>query len=64
MLKHISRKAVCDSSRLVLGCSESIILDTEEMITAYDTQDFVPFGREYVQQHPGKFQIQVKNMLQ
>ncbi|WAR18257.1 APC1-like protein [Mya arenaria] len=28
------------------------------MITACDTQDFVPFGREYVHQHPGKFQIQ------
>ncbi|XP_060553030.1 anaphase-promoting complex subunit 1-like [Ruditapes philippinarum] len=33
------------------------------MITASDTQDFVPFGREYVQQHPGKFQIQVQNVV-
>ncbi|XP_053374220.1 anaphase-promoting complex subunit 1-like [Mercenaria mercenaria] len=33
------------------------------MITACDTQDFVPFGREYVQQHPGKFQIQVQNVV-
>ncbi|XP_052275462.1 anaphase-promoting complex subunit 1-like isoform X2 [Dreissena polymorpha] len=32
------------------------------MITACDTQDFVPFGREYVHQHPGKFQIQVQNV--
>ncbi|KAL5008156.1 hypothetical protein ScPMuIL_013737 [Solemya velum] len=31
------------------------------MIAACDTQDFVPFGREYVQHHPGTFQLQVQN---
>lgn len=32
------------------------------MISACDTQDFVPFGREYVRHHPGEFQIQVQNV--
>ncbi|CAG5118741.1 unnamed protein product, partial [Candidula unifasciata] len=30
------------------------------MITACETQDFIPFGREYIHQHPGQFQIQRK----
>ena len=33
------------------------------MITACETQDFVPFGRDYVRQHPGKFQLQVLNVV-
>ena len=37
-------------------------LDPEDMISACDTQDFVPFGREYVRHHPGEFQIQVQNV--
>ena len=32
------------------------------MISACDSQDFVPFGREYVRHHPGEFQIQVQNV--
>jgi hypothetical protein len=32
------------------------------MISACDTQDFAPFGREYVRHHPGEFQIQVQNV--
>ncbi|KAK7469621.1 hypothetical protein BaRGS_00036350 [Batillaria attramentaria] len=31
------------------------------MISACDTQDFVPFGRDYLKRHPGQFQIQVQN---
>ncbi|XP_059145256.1 anaphase-promoting complex subunit 1-like isoform X2 [Physella acuta] len=31
------------------------------MITACDTQDFVPFGREYLRRHPGQFQIKRKS---
>ena len=38
------------------------ILDLDEMISAYDTQEFTPFGRGYVLRHPGEFQIQVQNM--
>lgn len=35
------------------------------MITTCDTQDFVPFGRHYVdRRHPGKFQLQVQNHVQ
>ncbi|KAL3875250.1 hypothetical protein ACJMK2_038174 [Sinanodonta woodiana] len=34
------------------------------MISACDTQDFVPFGRGFIRQHPGKFQLQVQNTLQ
>ena len=34
------------------------------MIAACDTQDFVPFGREYCRRHPGKFQLQVQNAVQ
>lgn len=34
------------------------------MIAACDTQDFVPFGREYCHRHPGKFQLQVQNAVQ
>ncbi|XP_029649484.1 anaphase-promoting complex subunit 1-like [Octopus sinensis] len=30
------------------------------MIAACETQDFVPFGREYIHLHPGKFEIQVQ----
>ena len=33
------------------------------MITAAETQDFVPFGRDYVRQHPGRFQLQVLNVV-
>ncbi|KAL8567687.1 hypothetical protein ACOMHN_008995 [Nucella lapillus] len=32
------------------------------MISACDTQEFVPFGRDYVKHHPGEFQIQVQNV--
>ncbi|ESO93615.1 hypothetical protein LOTGIDRAFT_232653 [Lottia gigantea] len=31
------------------------------MIAACETQDFVPFGREYIHHHPGHFQLQVQN---
>jgi hypothetical protein len=34
------------------------------MIAACDTQDFVPFGREYCRRHPGQFQLQVQNAVQ
>ncbi|CAG2230501.1 APC1 [Mytilus edulis] len=34
------------------------------MIAACDTQDFVPFGREFCRRHPGKFQLQVQNAVQ
>ncbi|KAH9489237.1 Anaphase-promoting complex subunit 1 [Bulinus truncatus] len=30
------------------------------MITSCDTQDFIPFGREYISRHPGQFQIKRK----
>ncbi|GAB1607743.1 anaphase-promoting complex subunit 1-like [Argonauta hians] len=30
------------------------------MIAACQTQDFVPFGREYIHLHPGKFDIQIQ----
>ncbi|XP_076442081.1 anaphase-promoting complex subunit 1-like [Babylonia areolata] len=32
------------------------------MISACDTQEFAPFGRDYVKHHPGEFQIQVQNV--
>lgn len=31
------------------------------MISACETQEFVPFGRRYIENHPGIFQIQVQN---
>jgi hypothetical protein len=31
------------------------------MISACETQEFVPFGRKYVENHPGTFQLQVQN---
>ncbi|PVD25604.1 hypothetical protein C0Q70_13262 [Pomacea canaliculata] len=36
----------------------STTLDPDDMITACDTQDFAPFGREYLRHHPGQFQVQ------
>ncbi|XP_048246060.1 anaphase-promoting complex subunit 1-like [Haliotis rufescens] len=36
-------------------------LEPDDMIAACETQDFVPFGREYSRHHPGKFQLQVQN---
>ncbi|KAK0047655.1 anaphase-promoting complex subunit 1 [Biomphalaria pfeifferi] len=30
------------------------------MITSCDTQDFIPFGRDYIRRHPGQFQIKRK----
>ncbi|CAL1529435.1 unnamed protein product [Lymnaea stagnalis] len=30
------------------------------MITSCDTQEFIPFGREYLRRHPGQFQIKTK----
>ncbi|XP_035824384.1 anaphase-promoting complex subunit 1 [Aplysia californica] len=30
------------------------------MITCCDTQDFIPFGREYLRRHPGQFQVKRK----
>ncbi|KAK3093891.1 hypothetical protein FSP39_021511 [Pinctada imbricata] len=34
------------------------------MIAACDTQDFIPYGRDYIQRHPGKFQLQVQSNVQ
>ncbi|XP_056022198.1 anaphase-promoting complex subunit 1-like [Ostrea edulis] len=31
------------------------------MISACETQEFVPFGRKYIENHPGTFQLQVQN---
>ena len=32
-------------------------LETEEMIVSSETQEFVPFGRDYIRHHPGQFQV-------
>lgn len=39
--------------------AHEVTLESEEMITSCETQDFVPFGRMYLHRHPGQFQIQV-----
>lgn len=38
----------------------TITLASEDMIAACETQDFVPFGKEYIHLHPGTFEIQVQ----
>lgn len=43
------------------GIIKTSTLDIEDMISACETQEFVPFGRRYIENHPGIFQIQVQN---
>nr|XP_022333509.1 anaphase-promoting complex subunit 1-like [Crassostrea virginica]XP_022333510.1 anaphase-promoting complex subunit 1-like [Crassostrea virginica] len=33
------------------------------MISACETQEFIPFGRRYIEKHPGIFQLQVQNHI-
>lgn len=43
--------------------SQVATLAPDDMIAAYGTQDFVPFGRDYVLQHPGGVSGEVRNNL-